>query len=190
MEIFRLSISLTVGILGLVAVLLGIIAEVKRVKVGDLLISDSGICLYPTSPSMALGIVAGLVLLVAEVIANAAPGCVCCCGGLYRSSCKKAIAITCLVFSWITFIVAFSLLMAGAGQSGRHITTTDSSGNYFCSYVKPGIFAGGAVVAIPTVICAIVYYLLTSQVEKPLKGGPTRNQNIAMAQPQPYSGQP
>lgn len=171
---------------------LGVVAEVKRVKLDDIGEDSNGMCSYPTSPSEALGIVAGLVLLVAQVIANAATGCVCCCGGLYRSSCKKTIAIICLVISWITFIVAFSTLIAGAVLSGRHITTTDSFGNIFCSYVRPGIFAGGAVFAILTVLCAIVYYLLTVEVKNPIKGKPTQNQNIAMAQPQPppYSGQP
>lgn len=192
MEILRFVISLVVGFLGLLVAVLGVVAEVKRVKLDDIGEDSNGMCSYPTSPSEALGIVAGLVLLVAQVIANAAPGCVCCCGGLYRSSCKKTIAIICLVISWITFIVAFSTLIAGAVLSGRHITTTDSFGNIFCSYVRPGIFAGGAVFAILTVLCAIVYYLLTVEVKNPIKGKPTQNQNIAMAQPQPppYSGQP
>lgn len=187
MEILRFVISLVVGFLGLLAAVLGIVAEVKRVKPDDIVVHSNGTCSYPTSPSEALGIVAGLVLLLAQVIANAAPGCVCCCGGLYRSSCKKTIAIICLVISWITFIVAFITLM-----SGPHITTTDSFGNISCSYVSPGIFAGGAVFAILTVLCAIVYYLLTVEVKNPIKGGPTQNQNIAMAQPQPppYFGQP
>eukprot|EP00253_Pinus_taeda_P012300 PITA_12300 len=152
MEILRFWISLVVGFLGLVAAVLGVVADVKRVKIDDIGLDSNGMCSYPTSPSEALGIVAG-----------------------------------------ITFIVAFSTLMAGAALSGRHITTTDSFGNISCTYVKPGLFAGGAVFAILTVLCAIVYYLLTVEVKKnPIKGGPTQNQNIAMAQPQPplYSGQP
>lgn len=192
MKILRILISLVVGFLGLLAAVLGVVAEAKRVKPDDIVVHSNGTCSYPTSPSEALGIVAALVLLAAQLIANAAPGCVCCCGGLYSSSCKKTIAIICLVISWITCIVAFSSLMAGAVLSGPYMTTTDSLGNISCSYVRPGVFTGGAVFAILTVLCAIVYVILTVEVKNPIKGKPTQNQNIAMAQPQPppYSGQP
>jgi len=57
-------------------------------------------CSQPKSPSVALGITSALVLLVAEVVVNAAAGCVCCCGGPYQSTCKKIIAIICLLVSW------------------------------------------------------------------------------------------
>jgi len=185
MKILRFLISLVVGFLGLLAAVLAVVAEFKRVKPDDIVVHSNGTCSYRRSPSEALAIVAGLVLLVAQLIANAATGCVCCCGHRYSSGCKKTIAIICLVISWITFILAFLTLMAGAVLSGRHITTD-------CSYVRPGIFAGGAVLAIITVLCAIVYYLLTVGKKNPIKGRPTQDQNIAMAQPQPppYSGQP
>lgn len=183
-----------VGFLGLLAVLLGVVAEVKRVKIGDIGETDSGLCLYHTSPSEALGIVSALALFVAEVIVNAAAGYLsCCCRGLYRSSCKKAIAIICLVISWITFSLASIILMVGAVQSGQYTTSTGDSGTICCTYVKTGIFAVGAVLAIPSVICGIIYYILASEVKNSIKEGSTQNQNIAMAQPysgKPYSGQP
>jgi len=56
-------------------------------------------CIQLKSPSVALGITSVLVLLVAEDVVNAAGGCVCCCGDPYHSTCKKIIAIICLVVS-------------------------------------------------------------------------------------------
>lgn len=187
MEQLRFLICLVVGFLGLLAFVLGIVAEVKRVRVGDIAILDDGTCLYPTSPAEALGIVSALALLVAVVIVNAAAGCVCCCGGTYRSSCKKAIAIICLVVSWLTFLSAFSTLMVGAIVSGQHKTSIDSQGYYTCAYIKSGYFAGGAVLGLISVPLGIIYYILASEVKKSSVGGPTHNQNIAMAQP---SGKP
>jgi len=76
--------------------------------------------------------------------------------------------------------------MVGTVQSGQHTTSTGDSGTIWCTYVKSGIFAVGAVLAIPSVICGIIYYILASEVKNSIKEGSTQNQNIAMAQP--YSG--
>lgn len=183
MEKLRLLICLVVGILGLLAFVLGMVAEANRIGVKDIEITPSGTCLFRSTPAKVSAIVSALALLVAEVIVNAVVGCVCC-GGTYRSSWKKAIAIICLVLSWVTFISAFGTLMLGAIRSDQH-KTSRTFDYVICSdtSVRRGLFAGGAVLGLVSVSLGIGYYILASEVKKLTVGGPPQNQEIPMAQP-------
>lgn len=171
-----------VGFLGLLAAVLGFVAEAKHVRANDVTLTPGGTCVYPRSPALALGTTAGLALLIAQVIVNGAVGCICCArGGPYPPSSNRTIAIICLVVSWITFAIAFLLLMAGAALNDKHNADL-SSFREFCYVVRSGVFAGGAVLALATVILAIIYYITASAAKK--SAWAPHNQNIAMAQPQ------
>lgn len=184
MEKLRFLICSVVGFLGLLAAALAFVADAKRVQHYEVIeMSKSRICVYPESPSEALGITSALALLVAEIVANAAVGCVCCCGGHYRSRCRKAIAIICLVVSWIICILALGSLIIGVILNEDHGISKDSFGNYSCSMTRVRFFLGGAVMALISVILCMIYYILTSEVKKLAKEIPTQNQNIAMAHP-------
>lgn len=58
-------------------------------------------------------------------------------------------------------MAASILLLAGAALNNEHGINRESSysGYYSCYVVKPGVFAGGAVLSILTVIFGIIYYL-------------------------------
>uniref|UniRef100_A0A0C9RTK4 TSA: Wollemia nobilis Ref_Wollemi_Transcript_13814_1438 transcribed RNA sequence n=1 Tax=Wollemia nobilis TaxID=56998 RepID=A0A0C9RTK4_9CONI len=171
-----------VGFLGCLAAILGFIAEAKHTRAGDVLMTDSGRCIYPRSPALGLGITAALAIFIAQVIANGAVGCICCARGApYAPSSNRTIAIICLVVSWITFGIAFILLMSGAALNDRHNAEIRTLGDY-CYVVKSGVFAGGALLALATATLAIIYYITASAAKK-AEWYP-QNQNIAMAQPQ------
>lgn len=172
-----------VGFLGLVAAALAFAAEAKHIRAGEVSEMTGGRCIYPRSPALPLGTTSGLALLVAQLIVNISAGCLCCArGGPYRASSNRTIAIICLVVSWITFVIAFLLLMAGAALNNQHNTDMRTINGY-CYVVKSGVFAGGAVLALATVTLGIFYYITASAVQKSAEWGP-QNQNIAMAQPQ------
>lgn len=172
-----------VGFLGLVAAALAFAAEAKHIRAGEVSEMTGGRCIYPRSPALPLGTTSGLALLVAQLIVNISAGCLCCArGGPYRASSNRTIAIICLVVSWITFVIAFLLLMAGAALNNQHNTDMRTINGY-CYVVKSGVFAGGAVLALATVTLGIFYYITASAVKKSAEWGP-QNQNIAMAQPQ------
>jgi len=164
-----------VGFMGLLAAVLGFIAEAKRDpgRVGEFI--DGGkACLSPKSHATLWAIVSVLLLLVAQLIVNGAARCLCC-GGRYRSGWKKTIAIICFVLSWITFLSAIGLFIHGITRSAKRERTTVISGLicYSKQYaVKSGVFVGGSFLALTSVTLGIIYYILTSEgrkMEKPIQ---------------------
>lgn len=86
-----------------------------------------------------------------------------------------------------TFVIAFLLLLTGAALNYQHGEESIYFGNYYCYVVKPGVFAGGAVLSFASVTLGILYYLtLTSaKYNTTLWGSSASNQgDIAMGQPQ------
>lgn len=58
-----------------------------------------------------------------------------------------------------TFIIAFLLLLTGAALNDQHGEDSIYFGNYYCYVVKPGVFAGGAILSLASVSLGILYYL-------------------------------
>ncbi|OVA18477.1 Protein of unknown function DUF1218 [Macleaya cordata] len=90
--------------------------------------------------------------------------------------------------SWcrFTFVIAFLLLLTGSALNDQHGEESMYFGN-FCYVVKPGVFAGGALLTIASVTLGIIYYLTISSFKnRDQWGGPvhTNQGGIAMAQPQ------
>lgn len=93
-----------------------------------------------------------------------------------------------------TFVIAFLLLLTGAALNDQHGEENVYFGNYYCYVVKPGVFAGAAVLSLASVVLGIVYYLTLTQTknrnDSTTWGGPaaatttTNQQGIAMGQPQ------
>lgn len=88
-----------------------------------------------------------------------------------------------------TFVIAFLLLLTGAALNDQHGEEGMYFGNYYCYVVKPGVFAGGAVLSLASVTLGILYYLTLQSAKNnntnlwgsssvPHQGG------IAMGQPQ------
>ncbi|KAJ7570609.1 hypothetical protein O6H91_01G128000 [Diphasiastrum complanatum] len=122
-----------------------------------------GICFYPKSPALELGLTAATFLLFTQLVINVAGGCMCCAKGSTSNS-AKSVAILALILSWITFFNGFMLLLAGATLNSEHQADYHRADGE-CFIVKPGIFAGGALLTLTTAAVGIIYYLAISTVK-------------------------
>ncbi|KAL9429460.1 hypothetical protein AB3S75_031300 [Citrus x aurantiifolia] len=187
MERKVLALCSTVGLLGLLSAATGFGAEATRIKGSQVQITSPTQCSYPRSPALGLGLTAALSLLIAQVTINVATGCICCRRGPHPSNSNWTIALVCFVVSWFTFVIAFLLLLTGAALNDQHGEESMYFGNYYCYVVKPGVFAGGAVLSLASVTLGILYYLtLHSAKNSGLWGNSSVPQEggIAMGQPQ------
>ncbi|XP_028080260.1 uncharacterized protein LOC114281870 isoform X1 [Camellia sinensis] len=189
MERKVIVVCLVVGFLGLLCAVTGFAAEATRIKGSQVQSDSSSTCNYPSSPAFGLGLTAALALMVAQIIINVTTGCICCRRGPHQSNSNWTVALICFVVSWFTFVIAFLLLLTGAALNDQHGEETMYFGNYYCYVVKPGVFAGAAVLSLASVILGIAYYLALNSVKDSNDsswGGPPPNQSgIAMGQPHP-----
>lgn len=157
----RIGVCIVVSFFGVLAAVFAIAAEVKHVRAHQLVIVGDD-CFYPSNPAWALGLLGASCLLVAQIIANACGGCVCCCTNrnVPMSGTTRTVAILCLVLSWITFANAFFLLLEGAALNGQQ--QYGQAMIHSCYIIKPGVFAAGAGLAIFTVILGIIYYVMAT----------------------------
>lgn len=84
-------------------------------------------------------------------------------------------------------MIAFLLLLTGAALNDQHGLESMYFGNYYCYVVKPGVFAGGAVLSLASVTLGILYYLTFTSAKSGNNpwGSSVPNQGgIAMGQPQ------
>ncbi|XP_057971706.1 uncharacterized protein LOC131160263 [Malania oleifera] len=187
MERRVLLVCTVAGFLGFVSAVLGFAAEAKRIKVSQVEFSSPSVCTYPRSPAMALGLTAAVTLMIAQVIINVASGCICCRRSPHPSNANWTLALICFVVSWFTFVIAFLLLLTGAALNDEHGEESIYFGNYYCYVVKPGVFAGGAVLSLASVALGILYYLTLSSAKNvvdPWSNPAIPQGGIAMGQPQ------
>ncbi|OIT27301.1 PREDICTED: uncharacterized protein LOC109214125 [Nicotiana attenuata] len=157
MERKVLVICGVVGFLGLLSAVTGFAAEATRIKGSQVQFPSPSECVYPRSPALGLGLAAAVALMVAQIIVNVASGCVCC--RQYQSGSNQSLALLCFVVSWFTFVIAFLLLLTGAALNDQHGEESLYFGNYYCYVVKPGVFAGAAVLSLASVALGIIYYI-------------------------------
>ncbi|KAI3432180.1 uncharacterized protein J3R85_007585 [Psidium guajava] len=148
-----------VGFLGLLSAATGFGAEATRIKGSDVHSMAPTQCAYPWSPALPLGLTAAVALMIAQVIINVATGCICCGKHPNPSNSNWTKALVFFVISWFTFIIAFLLLLTGAALNDQHGEDSIYFGNYYCYVVKPGVFAGGAILSLASVTLGILYYL-------------------------------
>ncbi|CAN1293006.1 Protein MODIFYING WALL LIGNIN-2 [Linum perenne] len=188
MEMERKAILLSslVSLLGLLSATSGFAAEATRIKASQVQFTTTTQCAYPRSPALPLGLTSAVSLMLAQLIINVATGCICCRRTPNPSNSNWTIASICFVVSWFTFVVAFLLLLTGAALNDQHGEESMYFGNYYCYVVKPGVFAGGAVLALVSVTLGIIYYLtLNSAKTTATTTGAAMNQSgIAMGHPQ------
>ncbi|XP_020581965.1 uncharacterized protein LOC110025693 isoform X1 [Phalaenopsis equestris] len=173
----------TVGFLGLLSAALGFAAEATRVKASDVLTRVPGECTYPKSSALYLGLASAISVVIAQAIINTVAGCICCKRNTNPANTNWTVALISFVLSWVTFIIAFLLLLTGSALNDQRGQQRMYFGDY-CYVVKPGVFSGGAVLALGSVSLGIVYFvsLQTSKDSQPLD--PPHNQGIALGQPQ------
>jgi hypothetical protein len=87
-----------------------------------------------------------------------------------------------------TYVIAFLLLLTGAALNDQRGEENVYLGTYYCYVVKPGVFAGGAILSLASVAFGIVYYITLMEGKKasnPFDDSSYPNQGtIAMGQPQ------
>ncbi|KAB2612208.1 hypothetical protein D8674_042008 [Pyrus ussuriensis x Pyrus communis] len=160
MERKVLLVCCAVGLLGLLSAATGFGAEGTRIKGSQVQFVSNTQCEYPRSPALGLGVTAAVALMLAHIIINVSTGCICCKRSPHPSNSNWTVALFCFVFSWFTFVIAFLLLLTGAALNDRHGVESMYFGNYYCYVVKPGVFAGGALLSFACVVLGIVYYVI------------------------------
>ncbi|KAL5568163.1 hypothetical protein UlMin_024738 [Ulmus minor] len=179
--------SCAVGFFGLLSAVAGFGAEATRIKGSQVEFVSTTQCVYPRSPAMAFGLTAAFALMVAQIIINVSTGCICCKRNTQPHNSNRNLALMCFVISWITFVIAFILLLVGAALNDQHSLDSINSGNYHCYVVKPGVFAGGAILSLASVTLGILCYLTFTSAKNSSTtwGGSAPNQGgIVMGQPQ------
>ncbi|KAI8565208.1 hypothetical protein RHMOL_Rhmol03G0242300 [Rhododendron molle] len=182
-------ICTVVGILGLLSAALGFAAETKRVKASQIPPLYLTPCVHTSSPASVLALAAALALMVAQIIITITTGCFCCRRGSHQSDSNRGLAIICFAISWITFVLAFLMLLSGASLDKFHGYESFPFVTKSCYFVKPGFFAGAAVLSLATVVLGIVYYLAldSAEISNNSQGGTAARPNqggIAMGHPQ------
>ncbi|CAA2968075.1 PREDICTED: uncharacterized protein LOC109194085 [Olea europaea subsp. europaea] len=126
--------------------------------------------------------------MIAQIVINVATGCICCRKGPHQSNSNWTLALICFVVSWFTFVIAFLLLLTGAALNDQHGEENLYFGSYYCYVMKPGVFAGAALLSLASVFLGIVYYLILTSAKdgSNLWHGPVHpgQGGIAMGQPQ------
>ncbi|WOK94952.1 hypothetical protein Cni_G03657 [Canna indica] len=174
-------VCLGVGFLGLLSAVCAFAAEATRIKASNVR-RTRGECVYPRSPALALGLISVLALMIAQGIVNVFAGCICCRKHPHPSGTNWTVGLVSFIASWVSFIIAFLLLFTAAALNGQQGNRRMYFGEY-CFVVRPGVFAGGAVLSIASVALGIVYYIVLSSMNGQ-SWGPQQNQGIALAHPQ------
>ncbi|XP_009386550.2 protein VASCULATURE COMPLEXITY AND CONNECTIVITY-like isoform X2 [Musa acuminata AAA Group] len=183
MEKNVVMVCAAVGFLGLLSAALGFAAEATRIKVSDVQTTTLGVCTYPRSPALALGLIAAVALMIAQAIINTVSGCICCKKYPNPSDTNWTIGLISFIASWVTFIIAFVLLLSGAALNDQWGQERMYFGEY-CYVVRSGVFSGGAVLSLASVALGIVYYVSSSSPKNMQPRSPQKNQGIALGQPQ------
>ncbi|KAK8934646.1 hypothetical protein KSP39_PZI015003 [Platanthera zijinensis] len=141
-----------------------------------------GECTYPESPALYLGLASAISVVLAQAIINSIAGCICCKRNTNPANPNWTAALISFIFSWVTFVIAFLLLLTGAALNNQRGQQRMYFGDY-CYVVKPGVFVGGALFSLASVALGIAYYVSLQTSKNSQPWGPQHNQGIAMGQP-------
>lgn len=194
-------LSVVVGLFGVGSAVLGFIAEGTKLEPDDIGMSRTE-CVYPANPAFALGLVAALLLLMAQITVSAAGRCCGCCKprGAAFSMSKRNIGLVFAVLSWVAAVIAEIYLVQGAVWNAP-VTREINSGCYF---VKDGVFRRAAILSIIATVLGIKSYFLLraaaataaaatpgypGAVAGPSSAGEPKPDGIAMGHPAPMYGQ-
>ncbi|KAL8110248.1 hypothetical protein AgCh_026099 [Apium graveolens] len=124
--------------------------------------ASSSDCTHSRSPALALGLIAAGALVMAQTIIDVAAGSLSRRRVPYQSDCSWMVAQFCSGVSWLTFLVAFLLLLRGAvlnNKNGEHAKYMYYD-NYSYYVIKPIVFAAAAILSLTTVILGILSYVM------------------------------
>ncbi|CAL4908386.1 unnamed protein product [Urochloa decumbens] len=153
MDKTTITVCAAVGSLGVLSAIFGFSAEGTKLTPYTILVYGDD-CIYPQNPALGLGICAVIFLLVAQVTISVVGGCCGCCKS--RSVPSETKRIVCAVFSWITAVIAWALLIEGAAWNANVVREEAP----FCPYLKDGIFAGAGVLTLAATALGIASYVM------------------------------
>ncbi|KAL5168835.1 hypothetical protein HKD37_11G030895 [Glycine soja] len=213
MERKVLILCSVVAFLGLLSAATSFGAEATRIKVSQVHFVTPNQCTYPRSPALPLGLIAAVALVLSQIIINVGTGCVCCRKNLQIPDSNWKVALACfeqnntcseikdglnekqlelrdpfsqeeVLMNTFTFVIGFLLLLTGAALNDQRGEESVYFGYYYCYVVKPGVFAGGAILSVASAAFGILYYISLTEKNNGIQY-PYPNQGvIAMAQPQ------
>nr|XP_043613923.1 uncharacterized protein LOC122585877 [Erigeron canadensis] len=143
------------AILGIIAAATGFAAEATKVKASEVYIVFD-VCVYPSSPALALGIVSAVFTIITRIYISVSFGGSGCCRSDPNST---PISKLLFVLSWVASVVGVALLFTAAGLNNRQGGQVNTYGYIFCYVVKPGIFAAGAILALLSAVFGIAAYI-------------------------------
>ncbi|KAI3756475.1 hypothetical protein L1987_56296 [Smallanthus sonchifolius] len=151
-----------VAVHGIISAAAGFAAEVTRVKPSEVHIEQFS-CVYPSSPALGFGILAGIFAIATRIVLLMLVGCCCCCRS---GSTSTPLSNMFSILSWLATVVAVILLFGGAVLNNRESGQKDYDGSITCYVVKPGILAAGAVFSLLAAIFGIVVYVSESSAKQ------------------------
>ncbi|XP_078445709.1 protein VASCULATURE COMPLEXITY AND CONNECTIVITY-like [Wolffia australiana] len=178
-------------LLGVLSAILGFAGEAKRIQIKDVVLTEDGVCDYPATPAVGLCVAAVVLLVIAQVLLHIFGGCSCV-NTAPPSPGKSWTAVRLVhIFTWIAFAASVYLLISAAvANMQRDRLSTGFLSLRFCNYVRPGFAAGGAILALISVLLGVArYHMSLRLLQAPGAGSGLPGQGIAMAQPQ-FSFQP
>ncbi|XP_074294184.1 uncharacterized protein LOC141621988 [Silene latifolia] len=181
-----IAVVVIAGLLGLVAVVLGFVGEATKIKADEVVYSrEDGYCYYPKTPAMALGIVAAILLLIQQIVISVGAGCFCCSRHPCPSGCGGICSIVCFVFSWLSCIGAFMVLISAAAVNNmNYMVKNYSTKSNPCPVAKPGYYAGAAVYCLFSVTLSFISYFVLMCSRNKGARGLSNDHGIAFGQPQ------
>ncbi|KAF3950212.1 hypothetical protein CMV_024001 [Castanea mollissima] len=132
MELRVVVICAVIGVLGLSSVIMGFVAERTRIKDSQVMF-DGFSCVCPHSPATALGLVALLAIILAQIIS------------ISQSS-------------RITVVIAAVMLLLASSSYTSYKSTVQ-----YCYVMIPGVFAAGAILCLASVVLGLASYILSLQ---------------------------
>ncbi|XP_028549776.1 uncharacterized protein LOC110093731 [Dendrobium catenatum] len=149
----------------------------------DVVVRIPGQCRYPDSPTVFLGLASAIAVVIAQATISIIAGCICCKRNANTSDTNWTVALISFVASWITFIIAFLLLLTGVALNDLKSVDQNNFDDY-CYIVKPGVFSGGAIFSLASVSLGILYYLALQPSKTSESMCLPQNQGITFGKPQ------
>ncbi|KAK9097626.1 hypothetical protein Sjap_023123 [Stephania japonica] len=159
------TISLALAFFGVLAFILGVVAENKKPASGSPIAAGKGvvICKFPSDPTVALGVLSIISLAISTLLGLFSvfyPY-----GGKHVPKDALFQSATLLVFFGIalatTGLGAALMLWATISESLHHVNNVHKNVDYGCPTAKTGVFGGAAFLALDSALFWLICQMLT-----------------------------
>ncbi|KAK3135478.1 hypothetical protein QOZ80_5BG0419420 [Eleusine coracana subsp. coracana] len=159
--------SVVARLLSLASVVLGFIADTKKLKPNDIYYSQ-GKCVYPSNPAFGLGIVALSLLVAAQIIVSLVG---CCSGNGGATGSRRVWGNVCYALSWVAAVIAVVLYVQGVVWSAATTRSPEVISTMLfmrCRYLVGDVFTSAASLSLAaTALGLFSYVLLRAQAQMP-----------------------